>query len=333
MPHGANRWGTSRRGFLGIACVALAMPIRAADVSTKVHRIGYLHPTDSRDVAYPAFRRALERAGYVVGVNTVLEERFAGGDIARLPALAAELVAKHVDIIVAVSPTAIRAARAATRTIPIVMAFSGDDVVKSGFAATLARPGGNTTGLTTVALDMAPKWIELLVGLSPGTRIVAVLRAPRRADHDAQIGAMRAAARDQNIRLHVAEVGGVEQYAKAFDDAAAAGCEGIVVLSGPEFTYNRVPLVELINAHRLPSVYQFSDFVRVGGLASYGPGIADLSARAVVYVDKILKGADPAELPIEQPRRLFLVLNRKTANALGLTIPPRLLLQADEIIE
>jgi putative ABC transport system substrate-binding protein len=322
-----------RRAFLGLACLAIAAPIRAAVVPGTIHRIGYLHPTDSRDVAYPAFRKALERAGYVVGVNTVLEERFAGGDLGSLSALAAELVARHVDIIVAVSPTAIRAARAATRTIPIVMAFSGDDPVKSGFAATLARPGGNTTGLTTVALDMAPKWIELVVDLCPGTRIIAVLRAPRRADHDAQIGAMRAAAQTQGIRLHVAEVSGVEQYAKAFDDLLTAGCEAIVVLSGPEFTHNRVRLVELLNGHRLPSVYQFSDFVRVGGLASYGPGIADLSARAVVYVDRILNGADPAELPIEQPRNLFLVLNRKTATALGLTIPPPLLLQADEIIE
>lgn len=323
----------NRRRYLGIVCLAFGTRARAAVSRGKLYRIGYLHPTDSRDVAYVAFREALERAGYVVGVNTVLEERFAEDDIAHLPALAAELVAKRVDVIVAVSPTAIRAARAATRTIPIVMAFSGDDPVKSGFAATLARPGGNTTGLTTVALDMAPKWIELLGDLRPGIKVIAVLRAPRRADHDAQIAVMRAAAQSQGIRLDIAEVRGVDQYADAFDGLVDAGCEGIVMLSGPEFTHNRVRLVELANAHRLASVFQFSDFVRIGGLASYGPGIADLSARAVAYVDKILKGAKPAELPIEQPRRLFLVLNRKTANALGLTIPPRLLLQADEIIQ
>ncbi|HET8876411.1 MAG TPA: ABC transporter substrate-binding protein [Casimicrobiaceae bacterium] len=322
-----------RRSFLGIVCVAPGAPVRAAVSRATIHRVGYLHPTDAHDVAYVAFRTALERAGYVIGANTILEERFAEGDMPRLPALAAELVAKRVDVIVAVSPTAIRAARAATRTIPIVMAFSGDDPVTSGFAATLARPGGNTTGLTTVALDMAPKWIELLADLRPGLEAIAVLRAPRRPDHDAQIAVMRAAAQSQGIRLDAAEVSSVEQYARAFDGLVDAGCEGIVVLAGPEFTHNRVRLVELVNAHRLPSVYQFSDFVLVGGLASYGPGIADLSARAVAYVDKILNGANPAELPIEQPRRLFLVLNRKTANALGIAIPPRILLQADEIIQ
>ena len=327
------RHRAARRAFVGMACLALAAPLRAAVAPAKAYRVGYLHPTDAEDVACVAFRQALRRAGYVAGSNTLLEERFAYGDIARLPALAAELVAKHVDVIVAVSPTAIRAARAATHTIPIVMAFSGDDPVRSGFAATLARPGGNTTGLTTVALDMAPKWIELLADLRPGLEVVAILRAPGRVDHDVQIGAMRAAAQAQDMRLHIAEVRGVEQYAKAFDTLAAEGSEAIVVLSGPEFTHNRVRLVELVNEHRLPSAYQFSDFVEVGGLVSYGPGIADLSARAVEYVDRILKGADPAELPIEQPRRLFLVLNRRTANALGLTMPSWLLLEADEIIQ
>jgi putative ABC transport system substrate-binding protein len=323
-----------RRAFLAILGTAIGTPARAAAPARRdIYRIGYLHPTDPHDVAYTAFREALERAGYIVGANTILEERFAESDIARLPALAAELVAKRVDIIVAVSPTAIRAARAATRVIPIVMAFSGDDPVKSGFAATLARPGGNTTGLTTVALDMAPKWIELLADLRPGTTSIAVLRSPGRADHDAQIAVMRDAAQEQRIRLHVVEVSDVAQYAGAFAALVAAGCEAVVVLSGPEFTRNRARLVELVNGHRLPSVYQFSDFVLAGGLASYGPDIAALSAHSVVYVERILKGANPAELPIEQPRKLFLVLNRKTANALGLTIAPRLLLQADEIIQ
>jgi putative ABC transport system substrate-binding protein len=321
----------NRRGFVTALAAVMAPPAVFA-AQRKPYRIGYLHPTNARDVAYTAFRAALGRTGYVVGVNTILEDRFADDDIARLPSLAAELVAKRVDVIVAVSPTAIRAARAATRTIPIVMAVSGDDPVKSGFAATLAHPGGNTTGLTTVALDMAPKWIELLADLRPGIRSIAVLRSPARADHDAQIAVMRVAAQAQGIGLHVAEVHGVEQYASACDALSALGCEGIVVLSGPEFTHNRVRLVELVNEHRLASAFQFSDFVESGGLASYGPGIADLSARAVVYVDKILKGANPAELPIEQPRMLFLVLNRRTADLLGLTIPPRLLLQADQII-
>lgn len=322
----------NRRAFLGALALASAATPRATLARKKLRRIGYLHPTAASDVACTAFRAALREAGYVVGVNTVLEERFAQSDIARLPALAAELVASPVEVIVAVSPTAIRAARSATRTIPIVMAFSGDDPVKSGFAATLARPGGNTTGLTAVALDVAPMWIELLGELKPGIKEIAVLRSPARADHDAQIEVMRTAAQARGARLHVAEVRGAEQYAGAFEAIVGAGSQAIVVLSGPEFTHNRVRVVELVNGHRLPSLFQFADFVLIGGLVSYGPNIADLSARAVVYVDKILRGANPAELPIEQPRKLHLVVNRKTANSLGLAIPAPLLLRADKVI-
>ena len=183
-----------RRSFLAAAsCASISLALRAHAEPTRIYRIGYLHPTDAQDVAtgapdigYAAFRRALERLGYIVGTNTVLEERFAGNKIDRLPAMAAELVASRVDVIVAVSPTAIRAARAATKTIPIVMAFSGDDPVKSGFAANLRRPGGNTTGITAVALDIAPKWIEFLRELVPNLKTVAVLRLPGRQDHTAR---------------------------------------------------------------------------------------------------------------------------------------------------
>ncbi len=322
-----------RRSFLGALGMALAATSRTGATQQKAFRIGYLHPSNPEDVAYTAFRQALRDAGYVVGSNTVLEARFAGSDVSLLPALAAELVAAGVDVIVAVSPTAIRAARVATTSIPIVMAFSGDDPVKSGFAATLARPGGNTTGLTAVALDIAPKWIELLAELKPGVEAVAVLRSPNRADHDAQIAVMSEAAQARRIRLQVFEVRGREQYAGAFEAMQRQGSEAIVVLSGPEFTANRVHLVEVANRHRLPSVFQFADFVQAGGLVSYGPDIAALSARAVDYVDRILKGADPAGMPIEQPRKLYLVLNRRTAAALGLTVPRWLLLQADRVIQ
>src|SRR5437867_5917366 len=166
-----------RRAFVGLGVCALAgIPSTARLQPPRVYRVGYLHPTNSQDVASIAFRQALKDHGYVVGQNVILEERFAEGKIDRLPTLAAELAAKRVDIIVAVSPTAIRAARGATQTIPIVMAFSGDDPVKSGFAATLARPGGNITGITTVALDMAPKWTELARDLAPGLKVSGVLR-------------------------------------------------------------------------------------------------------------------------------------------------------------
>jgi len=323
-----------RRAFLGLAaCALVGIPSTARFQPPRVYRIGYLHPSDSRDVGYAAFRKALKDYGYVIGQNTILEERFAENNVARMPAMALELVAKRVDIIVAVSPVAIRAARAATRTIPIVMGFSGDDPVKSGFASTLARPGGNTTGLTTMALDMAPKWLELLRDFMPSLRAAAVLRSPGRADHAAQIDALQTAARAYGIRLQVVEVRGVDEYADAFAAMVSAGSQAVVVLSGPEFMHNRYTLVDLVRKHRLPSVYQYADFVVIGGLVSYGPDIVDLTARAADYVDKILKGANPAELPIEQPRSPFLVINRKSASMLGLVVPTALLLQADQVIQ
>ena len=189
--------------------------------------------------------------------------------------MAAELVAKQVDIIVAVSPTAIRAARAATATIPIVMAFSGDDPVKSGFAETLARPGGNTTGLTTVTRDLAPKWIEMLRDLILGLRTVAVLRATGRADHTAQIGVLQFAADIHDIRLQVVEVRNADDFAAGFATIAGTASQAVIVLSGPDFMQNRFRLIELVTHYRLPTLYQYADFVKIGGLVSYGPDIAD----------------------------------------------------------
>lgn len=329
-----------RRSFLATTgCVLGSLALRASAQQAKTYRIGYLHPTDVQDpsigtpdIGYAAFRRALKDLGYLVGTNTMLEERFAENQIDRLPALAAQLVASRVDVIVAVSPTAIRAARIATRTIPIVMAFSGDDPVKSGFAVTLARPGGNTTGLTSVATDIAPKWIEFLRELVPKLESVAVLRLPARQDHTAQIDVLRVAAQASGVRLETVEAKGPDEYSEALAHAGKT-CQGIVVLSGPEVTRNRFRIVELLNRHRLPSVFQFAEFVLIGGTLSYGPDITDLSYRAVAYVDKILKGANPAELPIEQPRKLFLVINRRTASTLGLTVPPELILQADQVVQ
>jgi putative ABC transport system substrate-binding protein len=329
-----------RRSFLtAMSCALISVAFPAHAQQARIYRIGYLHPTDIQDpatgtpeIGNAAFRRALRDFGYVVGVNTIIEERFAGNKIDRLPAMAADLVAHRVDVIVAVSPTAIRAARAATQTIPIVMAFSGEDPVKSGFAAALARPGGNTTGITAVGVDIAPKWIEFLSELVPNLKTVAVLRLPGRQDHTAQIDVLSAAAENSGIVLQVVEARNVDEYSEAFASAGRSS-QAIVVLSGPEFTRNRFRIVELANRYRLPSIYQFSEFVSIGGTLSYGPDITDLSYRAVAYVDKILKGADPAELAIEQPRKLFLVINRKSANALGLTVPATLMLQADQVIQ
>jgi len=324
----------NRRSFFFVVCCASDVLSMIANAQqSRTYRIGYLHPTDSSDVLYLSFLGALKDLGYVVGRNTTIEARFAGNSTERLPALAAELVAKRVDVIVAVAPTAIDAARAATQTIPIVMAFSGGDPVKSGFAASLARPGGNITGVTAVALEIAPKWIELLRELVPGLRRVAVLRTPARPDHTAQVNALRAAAQSYGIDLDVIEADSIDQFAGAFAAMASAGSQAIVVLTGPAVVSGRARIIELAARHRLPSVFQFAYFVLDGGLVAYGPDVADLSARAAAYVDKILKGANPGEMPIEQPRRLFLSINRKTARALGIRIPPALILQADQVVQ
>ena len=322
-----------RSSLAALACGWTSWPAAGASNGARVYRIGYLHPTDPSDVAFPAFVRALKDRGYVDGRNAVLETRFAENHAERLPAMVAELVRIGVDVIVAVSPVAIRAARAATRTVPIVMAFTGDDPVQSGFAATLARPGGNTTGLTAMTEDILPARMELLIELIPRLRTAAVLRSQGRADHTLHIAILERVALARGVRLQTFEVRDVLEYASRMGDIAGAGNQALFVLSGPEFTLQRRRIVELAAQYRLPDSYPFVDFVTVGGLMSYGPDIADLSARAATYVDKILKGADPAVMPIEQPRRFQLAINHRTARRLGIEVSRALLLQADRVVE
>jgi putative tryptophan/tyrosine transport system substrate-binding protein len=326
----------SRRAFVTIVvggCVLVQRTVRAQRAGN-VYRIGYLHPATSQDPggAFSALKQALAGLGYLVDRNLKFEERFADGKLERLPSLAAELVALRVDVIVAVSPSAIRAARDATATIPVVMAFSGDDPVKSGFVASLARPGGNITGMTSLTSELAPKWIELLQDAMPAIKRIAVLRSPVRPDHTEQVDVMQAAARPRAVRLQVVEARDLEQYGTAFEDMTRQRAEAVIILSGPEFAQNLVQLAELAAMHRLPSLWQYRDFVVAGGLLSYGPNIPDLSARAAVFVDKILKGANPGELPVQQPTKFELAINLKTAQAIGVTIPRSLLLRADEVI-
>ena len=327
---------TNRRTFAAaLAAALLARPLVAnAQQREKVHRIGYLHPATLQDPGrgLKALQQELARLGYVVGGNLEFEQRFAGGKVETLPSLAAELVALKVDVIVAVSPSAIRAARDATTTIPIVMAFSGEDPVRGGLIASLARPGGNITGMTAIPSLLAPKWIQLLQDAVPGINRIAILRRPNRLDHVEQIDVMQAAARADGIRLQTVEVRDLEQYGPAFEEMARQRAEGVIILSGPEFTQHLAPLAELAALHRLPSLWQFREFVVAGGLLSYGPNIQELSARAAVFVDKILKGANPGQLPVQQPTRFELAINLKTARALGLAIPQSLLLRADELV-
>jgi putative ABC transport system substrate-binding protein len=320
-----------RRRFLAaLACVATALPrLAQAQREARIYRIGFLSPTTPDAGNLP---QLLAELGYVPGRNAEFVQRFASGNPERLPALAAELVANKVDVIVATAPPAIRAALGATKTIPIVMAFSGDDPVASGFAQSLARPGGNVTGVTTIAHDFAPKWIELMREAVPTAKRIAVLRMQGAYAHDDQIAAMRNVAAGHGIVLQVVDVRDPNDYGSAFAAMTKERADALVIMSSPELNQQRKRLAELALAHRLPSIFQFRDYVVAGGLMSYGPDLSDLLRRSVTYVDRILKGADPAQMPIQQPTKFRLAINSRTAAALGLELPKSLLLRADEQI-
>ena len=257
----------------------------------------------------------------------MIEPRFANRDVGRLDALAAELVDSKVDIIVAAAPVGIRAAQKATTTIPIVMAFSGDDPVKAGFVQSLGRPGGNVTGVTALSRDLVPKWMELLREVAPGMTRIAMLINPTRLEHGEAVKVARASL-PPGVRLQVVETRTPEGYPAAFAEMTRERAGGLIIVADVIFTNDVGPLADLAKRHRLPTVYQWSEFVRAGGLMSYGPDHLDLMALMADYVIRIMKGAIPSELPVLQPKSFELGLNLKTAGALGLTIPESLRLRA-----
>jgi putative ABC transport system substrate-binding protein len=327
-----------RRTVLALAPVLgiwwITVPLAAeAQQAERVYRIGVLSLTtfDGTTLA-TAMTEGLARRGYVVGRNIVIEDKFADGKVDRLPALAAELVRLKVDLIVAGAAVAIRAARDATTTIPIVMAFSGEDPVKSGFVASLGRPGGNVTGVTAVARDLAPKTLEMLRYAVPGLTRVAVLTNPARPEH-AEYMRIVQEMRPQGMQLQVLEAAGPDQYDAAFAAMAQQRAEGLVIFGDVMFTRDSERLAELARLHALPSVYLHRAFVVAGGLMTYGPDLRQLLDLATQYIDMILKGAKPDALPVQQPTTFKLVINIKTSKALGLTIPQSLLLRADELIQ
>jgi putative ABC transport system substrate-binding protein len=324
-----------RRTFLaGTGAVLLTAPLAAeAQQAAKVPRIGWLSLNLAASPHLPeAFRQGLRDLGYVEGRNVVIEYRDAEGKIERLPALAAELVALKVDVILAGGPPQALAAKQATKTIPIV--FIAGDV--SGLVTSLARPGGNVTGLSVLAPELVGKSLEQLTQAVPGVSLVAALWSPvagfERLLEDL-LKAADVAARALGVRLQVVEARGPEDFDRAFSDMTKAHAGALTVLPGAMFINERKRLVELAAKHRLPAVYQVREFVEAGGLMAYGPNIADVFRRAATYVDKILKGAKPGDLPVEQPTKFELVINLKTAKALGLTIPPSVLGRADEVIQ
>jgi putative ABC transport system substrate-binding protein len=325
-----------RRALLSGAAALLVAPLVAqAQPAGKVPRIGYLalNPAANPQL-HEAFRQGLRDLGYVEGRNVVIEYRDAEGKPERLPALAAELVALKVDVLVAQPTVAALAAKQATRTLPIV--FPVAEPVTSGLVTSLARPGGNITGLSILAPEMAGKGLELLKQAVPGVSRVAVLwdpgAFPERTAKD-MLKEVEVAARALGVRLQFIEARGPDDFDRAFSEMTRARAGALTGLGGSMLFSERRRLVDLAAKNRLPVVYSWREGADAGGLMAYGPNILDLFRRAATYVDKILKGAKPGDLPVEQPTKFELVINLKTAKALGLTIPPSLLQRADQVIE
>ena len=326
-----------RRRFLIAAGALLAIPLADGQQAAKVARIGHLSPNLAANPHLrDAFLQGLRDLGYVEGRNVVIEYRDAEGKLERLPALAAELVALKVDVIVAEGGTlGPRVAMRATTTIPIVFAGAGDPV-GSGLVTSLARPGGNVTGLSSLSAEVVGKRLELLTQAVPGLDRVAILREPvalgERTAKD-MLEAADVAARALGVQPQFIEARGPDEFARAFSAMTSARAGALTVLPSNMFVRERRRLVDLAAKNRLPAVYTSREFVDAGGLMSYGAHQPDLFRRAATYVDKILKGAKPGDLPIEQPTKFELVINLKTAKDLGLTIPPSVLARADDLIQ
>ena len=278
-----------------------------------------------------AFRHGLLDAGYVEGRDVVIEWRTANGDYARLPELATQLVQRKVDVIVVQSTSAAQAAKRATSTTPIVMATVADPV-GSGLVASLAHPGGNVTGLSTMVVELVAKRLQLLQETLPKVTRVAVLWNPGTPFHPKAIEDLKAVAPSLSIQPKFVAARTPEEFGQAFSAASRARAQALYVIDDSFFVSRRQMLVRLASKARLPAIYGFRLYVDEGGLMSYGANLADHMRRAAVYVDKILKGAKPRDLPIEQPTKFELVVNLKTAKALGITIPQSILLRADEVI-
>jgi putative ABC transport system substrate-binding protein len=325
-----------RRFLLASLAGALAAPLVArAQQSGKVYQIGFLSASQPPSESRQAFEHALSERGWVPGENLVIVYRFAEGKYDRLPALAAELVRLEPRVIVAVPTVAARAARDATTTIPIVMLFVSDPI-SEGLIASLARPGGNVTGLTlTPTRDIFAKQLQLLKEAVPRSRRIAFLWNPTNPTTTGppNVRIVEEAARSLGVELQVVAVRAPEELEPAFRAMTQARADALLVLSDSMFFTHRARLAGLSGRHRLPTMYGAGEHAKAGGLMAYGVNLADAYRRAAGYVDRLLRGANPAELAVEQPTKVEFVINLKTAKALGLTIPPSLLARADQVIE
>ena len=318
-----------------IAVILFAVAVLGeAQQPKKVPRIGFLNgvPPSTISGRVEAFRQGMRELGYVEGKNIVIEWRSSEGKADRLPALAAELVRLKVDVIVTGGPTVTRVAKEATSTIPIVMAYD-DDPVGSGFVASLARPGGNITGLATLAPEISGKQLELLREIVPKLSRVAVIGTATRPGNPQALREINLAADAAGVQLQFLEIQAPKDIETAFRAASKERADAVLVLSNPVAASHRTQVVDLAVKSRLAAIYNRPEYVEDGGLVFYGVSYTDLFRRAATYVDKILKGAKPAELPVEQPRKFELIINLKAAKQIRLTIPPNVLARADKVIK
>ena len=317
---------------MGAAGALLRPRAASAQPAGRVVRVGYLTPSSlSTRGGMPELRQRLRDLGYVEGRDIRFEIRAANEDFERLPDLAADLVRSGVDLIVAVSSPAIRAAENATATIPIVM-VSGTDPVAGLLVASLARPDSNVTGVTTFLPELAGKRLEVLRECVPGLRRVAVLANLRNPSSAAAARETEAAGRAMGLEIQVADARLPEQYPEAFASITRGGARAVFVTTDPVLSSNRERIIQLASRHRLPAMYEWREIVEAGGLLAYGPSLAEVNTRLAGYVDRILKGAKPADLPVERPTRFELAVNLRTAAALGITIPAAVVARAERVI-
>ena len=322
-----------RREFIGIAGGAAVWPLAGRAQQPQMPVIGFISGGSASfyQSILPAFREGLREQGYIEGQNVTIEYRWAEGDYDRLPAFATEFVSRKVDVIAATGPSSM-AAKAATSTIPIVFT-SGSDPVADGRVVSLARPGGNLTGISFLTVELNPKRFELISEMVPQARTIGLLLNPNQTSTETVIRQVAAAAKAKSIEIKALDVSAGVDFETAFATLQKFKAGALIVQTDPFIDARRDQLIDLAARFALPAIYGFREFALAGGLMSYGVSITDVYRHAGLYVGKILKGANPAELPVEQPTKFELIINLKTAKTLNLTIQPTLLARADEVVE